>query len=220
MIGLLEGLKKGVGGLSLAARAGRFLLRPYALSGHRWAPASTVLCCIALAGVFVAEIGTPVTVVASFSLVPVLAAAWLLSTRWAALIAIVAAAFFILSVVFEPRNTWTLIVVAIVTLSVAATVRLHAASLAGLLSRSDDRAGVVGQTFEGIQSLTPRELDVARLAAEGRRAADISAHLHIGERTVESHLSSIYSKLGINSKSQLIRIASALPGDIPHTVRR
>jgi DNA-binding CsgD family transcriptional regulator len=59
-------------------------------------------------------------------------------------------------------------------------------------------------------SLTRRELEVARLAARAYTAAEIGQALHIGERTVESHIASTYLKLGIRSRSELIRIASKL----------
>jgi DNA-binding CsgD family transcriptional regulator len=59
----------------------------------------------------------------------------------------------------------------------------------------------------GLDSLTPRELDVARLAAQGYTAIEIGRELHIGERTVESHLAHTYAKLSISSKSQLIRMS-------------
>lgn len=61
-------------------------------------------------------------------------------------------------------------------------------------------AGVMGAT-----SLTRREREVARLAAGGRTARQIAERLHIGERTVESHLGNVYAKLGISSKLDLMR---------------
>lgn len=48
-----------------------------------------------------------------------------------------------------------------------------------------------------IGSLTPRERDVLALLAEGRSNAAIGALLSITERTVESHSTQIFSKLGI-----------------------
>ncbi|TMF86991.1 MAG: helix-turn-helix transcriptional regulator [Chloroflexi bacterium] len=63
---------------------------------------------------------------------------------------------------------------------------------------------------DGVRNLTQRELQVARLGAEGYTAAEIARRLHIGDRTVESHLASAYSKLRIRSRLQLIRMASEL----------
>jgi DNA-binding CsgD family transcriptional regulator len=61
-----------------------------------------------------------------------------------------------------------------------------------------------------IAALTRRELEVARLAASAYTASEIGQRLHIGERTVESHLASTYLKLGITSRSELIRMAANL----------
>jgi DNA-binding CsgD family transcriptional regulator len=62
----------------------------------------------------------------------------------------------------------------------------------------------------GPGSLTRREREVARLAATGMSAKEIAGLLFIGERTVETHLASIYAKLGVRSKLQLVRRATDL----------
>ncbi|MFD3459194.1 AAA family ATPase [Nocardia fluminea] len=51
--------------------------------------------------------------------------------------------------------------------------------------------------------LTAQELRVARLAAVGGTNRDIAAQLFISPRTVGHHLSSVYLKLGINSRKEL-----------------
>jgi DNA-binding CsgD family transcriptional regulator len=62
----------------------------------------------------------------------------------------------------------------------------------------------------GPRSLTRREREVARLAATGMSAKEIAGALFVGERTVESHLASVYAKLGVESKLQLVRRATEL----------
>jgi DNA-binding CsgD family transcriptional regulator len=62
----------------------------------------------------------------------------------------------------------------------------------------------------GPDSLTRREREVARLAATGMSAKEIADALFVGKRTVETHLASVYAKLGVNSKLQLVRHASEL----------
>jgi DNA-binding CsgD family transcriptional regulator len=62
----------------------------------------------------------------------------------------------------------------------------------------------------GAAILTPRELDVAQLAARGQTAPEIAQALFIGERTVESHLARIYAKLGVASKRELLQRAAEL----------
>jgi DNA-binding CsgD family transcriptional regulator len=51
--------------------------------------------------------------------------------------------------------------------------------------------------------LTPREAQIARLAAEGVPNLEIAARLYISHRTVEYHLTKIFAKLEIRSRSQL-----------------
>jgi ATP/maltotriose-dependent transcriptional regulator MalT len=62
----------------------------------------------------------------------------------------------------------------------------------------------------GPTSLTRREREVARLAAQGRSAREIAERLYIGERTVETHLANAYAKLGVTSKIDLVRRAADL----------
>ena len=78
--------------------------------------------------------------------------------------------------------------------------------LAGLGDRGR-RAAIAGR---GPGSLTPRELDVARLAARGDTAAEIGRQLFIGTRTVETHLAHACAKLGCRSKRELVRFAGEL----------
>jgi DNA-binding NarL/FixJ family response regulator len=51
--------------------------------------------------------------------------------------------------------------------------------------------------------LTPRELEVAHLVAYGKSNRAIAQHLSVSLRTVENHLHSIYTKLNIESRTQL-----------------
>jgi DNA-binding CsgD family transcriptional regulator len=62
----------------------------------------------------------------------------------------------------------------------------------------------------GSTSLSRRERQVARLAAQGRSASEIAEQLFISRRTVESHLAHVYAKLGMRSRLDLVRRASEL----------
>ena len=55
------------------------------------------------------------------------------------------------------------------------------------------------------EELTQAEQRVATLAAQGRTNKEIAAELFIGVGTVETHLSRVYRKLGLRSRSELTR---------------
>ena len=49
--------------------------------------------------------------------------------------------------------------------------------------------------------LSRREVEVARLVAEGKTNREIAAELFLSDRTVESHLSRVFAKLGVSSRA-------------------
>ncbi len=73
--------------------------------------------------------------------------------------------------------------------------------IAGLLPR-------LHKTQKGIGSdLTPRELDVLRLAAEGLSNARIGESLDVSVNTVRNHMQSAIGKLGAHSKLEAVSVA-------------
>ena len=57
----------------------------------------------------------------------------------------------------------------------------------------------------GPAALTARESEIALLAAQGLTARQIGEELHIGTRTVETHLAHAYAKLGVRNRVELAR---------------
>jgi predicted ATPase/class 3 adenylate cyclase/DNA-binding CsgD family transcriptional regulator len=60
----------------------------------------------------------------------------------------------------------------------------------------------------GWASLTPTERRVVQLLSEGLANNDIAARLFVSPRTVQSHLTHVYTKLGLTSRVQLVREAA------------
>ena len=66
----------------------------------------------------------------------------------------------------------------------------------------------IGQP-DGVQSpaLTPRQLDVLRLIAQGKRMKEIANELNISVRTVETHKQDLLQTLGLETTADLIKFA-------------
>ena len=59
-----------------------------------------------------------------------------------------------------------------------------------------------------LQKLTPRQIEVLRLVAEGRRTREIASELKLSVKTVESHRGEVMKRLGIHDVVSLVRYAS------------
>lgn len=70
--------------------------------------------------------------------------------------------------------------------------------------------GARASTRANIGGLTDREAEVLALLDEGLRNADIAARLHLSEKTVGNHVSSILAKLGATSRLEAVRRARDL----------
>lgn len=69
-----------------------------------------------------------------------------------------------------------------------------------------DPAGTPARLLPLLQRLSPSERRVAALVARGLRNDDIAAQLYRSRKTVESQISSIYRKLDVSNRAQLVRI--------------
>ena len=65
----------------------------------------------------------------------------------------------------------------------------------------------------GWASLTPTERDVVRLVSEGLGNNDIATRLFVSPRTVQTHLTHVYTKLGLTSRVQLVQEAARHVGE-------
>src|SRR5512143_1303838 len=61
-----------------------------------------------------------------------------------------------------------------------------------------------------IETLTPRETDVLKLAARGYTNKAIGAQLHLSDRTVQGHLANIYGKLHVATRTEAVMRAVSL----------
>jgi two-component system, NarL family, response regulator YdfI len=60
--------------------------------------------------------------------------------------------------------------------------------------------------IDGRGDLTPREIEVLRMLAEGLANKQIAARLGISEHTVKFHIASVYAKLGASSRTEAVRL--------------
>jgi len=90
----------------------------------------------------------------------------------------------------------------------AAALEGHALSLDEAVAYARRGRGERKRPTTGWASLTPMEIEVVELVREGRTNPEIGARLFVSPRTVQAHLSRIYTKLGVNGRTAL----AALPG--------
>jgi len=69
--------------------------------------------------------------------------------------------------------------------------------------------------ISGAESLTPSERRVAGMAATGMSNREIAQRLYVTTRTVEGHLTSVFRKLGIDSRAELRHRLASPAGTAP-----
>ena len=70
------------------------------------------------------------------------------------------------------------------------------------------------------QGLTPRQLQILTMLAEGASDAEVARALGIAERTLRWHLANVHERLGSRSRVQMMALAlrrRLLPCPCPHT---
>jgi DNA-binding CsgD family transcriptional regulator len=100
-----------------------------------------------------------------------------------------------------------------------ARARFEQLGAAALVDRCDTKLRSIGarvprgpraSTRTNLGGLTDREIEVLDLLDEGLRNAEIAARLHLSEKTVGHHVSSILAKLGVSSRLEAVRRARDL----------
>jgi DNA-binding CsgD family transcriptional regulator len=76
------------------------------------------------------------------------------------------------------------------------------------IERSDELRRLAG----AYESLTPRELQVARLLADGRSDREIADRLGIGVKTASVHVSNVKAKLGVSTRVEAALASRRLLG--------
>jgi DNA-binding CsgD family transcriptional regulator len=84
----------------------------------------------------------------------------------------------------------------------------------GWTERARAELGTIGGRTRS-EGLTAAERRVADLVAEGRTNAEVAAALFLAERTVASHLTHVYAKLGVRSRTELARKLAETEGKVP-----
>jgi DNA-binding CsgD family transcriptional regulator/tetratricopeptide (TPR) repeat protein len=79
------------------------------------------------------------------------------------------------------------------------------------IARTDSELAACGERTSlprptRLEALTPQELRVAAAIAAGATNREVAAALFLSRRTVEHHLGSVYRKLGVHSRSQLVGV--------------
>jgi DNA-binding NarL/FixJ family response regulator len=69
--------------------------------------------------------------------------------------------------------------------------------------RALEETARIGGRGPATDELTPSERRVAKLVAEGRSNKEVASTLVVTVKTVESHLSRVYAKLGLHSRAEL-----------------
>lgn len=100
-----------------------------------------------------------------------------------------------------PNDATSEEIVAALAAATAGLVVLHP-DIANLFIQANLRSPLAPAT----QALTQREIEIMQMLAEGMANKTIARHLHISEHTVKFHLSSIFAKLNVSSRTEAVTI--------------
>jgi two-component system, NarL family, response regulator YdfI len=102
-----------------------------------------------------------------------------------------------------PRQAKPEEIYAAIQASVAGLVAIHPDALDSLLPTDVEKLSEIGSSDE---ILTPREIQVLRMIAEGLGNKEIASKLRISDHTVKFHISSTFAKLGASNRAEAVTL--------------
>lgn len=84
------------------------------------------------------------------------------------------------------------------------STREQTANEQAVTSLTGEELEEVISNWQGVEVLSKREIDVFRLLLEGKRRKDIAEELFVTESTIKKHSSSIYRKIGVENRKELL----------------
>lgn len=107
----------------------------------------------------------------------------------------------------DPPELGTLVLPEIVEAATRGGIGFDAAGAGGFTRRAlVELAATAEHRTERSEDLTPQEANVARLVATGASNRQVAERLFITTHTVDYHIRKIFRKLGVESRTQLVRI--------------
>lgn len=103
-----------------------------------------------------------------------------------------------------PRYATPEEIIAAIQAAATGLVALHPDIFDSMLSRI--RPGQQSELDPSGQILTPREIEVLRMIAEGLGNKEIASKLSISDHTVKFHISSIFAKLGASNRAEAVTL--------------
>lgn len=115
--------------------------------------------------------------------------------------ALIAAAFAAVGIWFGLTITGRKVEVREVTVEVPVTVEVRVPTAAGPFVADQARIDALG--------ITPRELEVLQLIAEGLSNKEMAERLFVSENTIKTHTSRVFDKLGASRRTQAVQFAKS-----------
>jgi DNA-binding NarL/FixJ family response regulator len=101
---------------------------------------------------------------------------------------------------FIPKNTPTPEIIAALHLTLKGETWIPPAIANHIQDVNTEKLAIA----EKVSELTPKQFNVLRLVKQGLMNKDIAAHLSVSEATVKAHVSTLFKRLGVRSRTQIL----------------